>query len=367
MAVKVVPVEISSAQICGFYGLPGKIYGDDPFYCEPFEDSVKKSVEREFFRDRQKIFLGYEGKNAVARLIARISPDLKDERRRPIGMIGFFESFDKAEAVELILKEAVVWLKNAGAGEIIGPIDGDTWRRYRFNIGPFDTRPFMMEPYNPAYYPALWEKNGFELLSYYYSKHVPDSAQAADKTEKFMKRTEKTGFTFRNFRADNFEGEMKILYDLSCAIFSDNYLYTKISESDFMEMYSGTKSILNPELIWFAQDKNGKYAGFVFSFPDYFEAISAMKGKKGIISKLKFLLNKPAADTLNVKTLGSIPEYRGAGLGMALMHKAYTSGLSAGFRKVNLCLIREGNSSGRVDMDSGYVSRKYNLYQMKAG
>jgi GNAT superfamily N-acetyltransferase len=90
-----------------------------------------------------------------------------------------------------------------------------------------------------------------------------------------------------------------------------------------------------------------------------------MKGKRGIISKLNFLLNKSSADTLNVKTLGSVPEYRGAGLGMALMHKVYASGLAAGLRKANLCLIREGNSSGRVDMDSGHVSRKYNLYKLK--
>ena len=363
MALKVVSVEVNSAQMCEFYGLPEKIYGKDPFYSKPFEDSVKRSVERECFRDRQRILLSYDGENAVARLIARVSPELKDEKGCPIGMIGFFESLENADAVKLILKEAAVWLKNVGAGEIIGPMDGDTWHRYRFNMGPFDTRPFMMEPYNPAYYPALWEKNGFEMLSYYYSKHVPDSAQAAEKTEKFLKRTGKGGFTFRRFRVDDFEGEMKILYGLSCAIFSDNYLYTKISESDFLEMYAGSRSILNPGLIWFSQDKNGRYAGFVYSFPDYFKAVSAMNGRNGIISKLKFLMNKSAADTLNVKTLGVIPEHRGSGLVMALMHKAYASGLAAGFRKANLCLIREGNSSGRVDMDSGHVSRKYNLYR----
>jgi len=311
------------------------------------------------------MFLAYENGKPVSRLIARISPELKDENGENIGMIGFFESFDNPDAVKSILDDAVKWLKGEGVGEIIGPINGDTWHKYRFNAGPFCQTPFMMEPYNKPYYCRLWEENGFVSLSHYYSKHVPDTLKVTERTEKYCKRLERRGFTFRKFKKNDFISEIKIIYKLSCPIFSDNYLYTEISESDFVDMYAGVDSFINPDLIWFALDPEGEYAGFVFAFPDYFKALLSMKGKKGIIAKIKFLLNKGKADTLNVKTLGVLPEYRGNGLVMALMHKAYDSGIKAGYSKANLCLIREGNSSGRVDMDAGAASREYNLYKYK--
>ena len=363
MAMEIKELDVNSPGMADFYGLTGAVYAGDPFYTVPFRDAVKKSVERACFQDRQQIFLAYRDGVPSARLIARISPELKDVDGKPVGMIGFFESLENAEAVKLILQQAVAWLKEKGAGEIIGPIDGDTWHRYRFNDGPFDQAPFMMEPYNPPYYCRLWEQSGFAPLPSYFSKYVPDAAKVAEKTEKFCKRVEKGGFSFRNFRLEKFADEIRILYALSCEIFSDNYLYTEISEQDFADMYSGVKGILNPELIWFALDSNGKYSGFVFSFPNYSRALAAMKGKTGLVAKLKFFFRKKQADTLNIKTLGVIPEYRGKGLGMALMHKAYASGLAAGFKKANICLFREDNSSAKVDMDLGNVSRKYVLYR----
>ncbi len=363
MPIKILEIKADSAEMRAFYELPDKVYADDPLFCKPTGESVRKSLERELYIGRQKILLALDTALPVARLVARISPELKDTQGRPIGMIGFFEALSNSEAVKKLLEESIAVLRGMGAGEIIGPIDGDTWHRYRFNAGPFDTAPFMMEPYNPPYYPALWENNGFRLLSSYYSKHIPDFSPVLEKTEKFLRRAEKSGFTFRNFRKDDFEGEMKIFYDLSRAIFADNYLYTDIPFGEFLNMYSGIRSILDPSLISFVQDKRGKYAGFVFSLPDYFKALSAMDGKAGLIANMKFILNKSGADTLNIKTLGVLSECRGSGLAMALVHKAYASGLAAGFKKANLCLIRDGNASGRIDLGAGFVCRKYFLYK----
>ena len=363
MTIEIKKIDCSSSEMTDFYAVPKAIYAGDVSYAVPFHNSVKQSVERTCFKDLQQTFLAYEGGAPISRLIARISPELKDEAGSPIGLIGFFESLDNPSAVKEILQEAVSWLKEKGAGDIVGPIDGDTWHRYRFNAGPFDTPSFMMEPYNPPYYCGFWEQNGFEPLPSYYSKHVLDVAKVAEKTEKFCKRVEKAGFSFRNIRPGKFAEEFKILYALSCEIFAENYLYTEIPENDFADMYSGVKAILNPDLVWFVQDTDGKYSGFVFSFPDYFQALAAMQGKTGLLAKLKFFFKKSQADTLNIKTLGVIPEYRGKGLGMALMHKAYASGLAAGFKKANLCLFREDNSSAKVDMGLGEISRKYFLYK----
>ncbi len=344
MGIEIKKTDIDSGGMGDFHQLPLMIYRDDPFYAAPLIDSVKKSIERESFVSGQKVFIAFEDGRPAARLICSISSDLKDLRSRPLGMLGFFEAFNSPDAVGGILEGALLWLEEMGAGDVIGPINGDTWHGYRFNAGPFDTAPFLMEPYNKPYYCGLWEENGFVLISEYYSKYIPDSSGILDRTRRYYERLERRGYSFRNFNVGEFEDEIRIIYRISRSVFADNYLYADIPEQNFIEMYSWAKSIVDPGLIWFALDPKGDYAGFVFTFPDYFRT-------------------KREADTLNVKTLGVLPGHRGNGLAMALMHKAYSSGLEAGFPKVNLCLIREGNPSGKVDMGAGKVSRKYRLYK----
>ncbi len=362
-AIKVIDTPENMAD---FYRLTEKVYRNDPFYCPPFPDKVRQDVEREVFGNRQKIFMVYHGSETIGRVVARVSPTLTDDDGKPLGMLSFFEALNEPEAVRQLLGVAIDWIFARGATALIGPIDGDTWHRYRFNAGPFDARPFMMEPYNKPYYPELWTQCGFKVLSHYYSKHVADVRDVIPGMEKFYKRSLREGFSFRQFNADDFDGELHCLYKLSREIFSRNYLYTDICEKDFKDLYAGAKNILNPDLIWFAVDKDGEPAGFTFNVPDYFEALRSMKGKKNILAKIRFLLNK-STDTLNIKTLGTVPKYHGGGLGPALMYLAYSSGLKAGYRKANLCLIQEGNSSGRLDAGKGAVSRKYLLFRYVKG
>ena len=58
-------------------------------------------------------------------------------------------------------------------------MDGDTWHRHRLNVGPFDDPPFLLEPYNPPYYPEIWEEAGFQVLARYFSKQVDPAAVVA--------------------------------------------------------------------------------------------------------------------------------------------------------------------------------------------
>jgi hypothetical protein len=74
-------------------------------------------------------------------------------------------------------------------------------------------------------------------------------------------------------------------------------------------------------------------------------------------------LNRRKADALNLKTVGVDQTYRGAGLGNALMYKAYYEGVRKGFKKANMCLFHQDNLSGRIDGGAGDIMRTYHLYE----
>jgi GNAT superfamily N-acetyltransferase len=346
-----------------FLELPSAVYRGDPDFLHPFRDSVLAGVRRATFAAHQQVLLAVEGGRPSARLVARISPFLQGADGRPVGMLGFFEALDRPDVVRYLFEAAIDWLKKAGAGTVVGPMDGDTWHSYRLNAGPHDERPFLLEPYNPPYYPDHWERNGFEVLERYYSLRVDDLPAVVRGLEPKSRRVLEAGYRLESLRPERFERELIRFYELSCRIFADNFLYNDISRHRFMELYSGTRALIDADLIRFAVAPDGSDAGFLFALPDRFRAVAAMKGSRGLAARLRFLVLRGRADTVNLKSLGVVPEHRRSGLGAALMHCGYHTALAKGYRRANLCLILDDNPSGKLDAGCGSLLRRYHLYR----
>ncbi len=347
--------------LAGFLDLPKRVYLNDPNYNPTPRAEILASLRRPEFAQAQKILVAVSGDSIVARLVARLSPALKDEGGRPYGMIGFFEAL-QGEAAGELFREAVSWLRESGAGAVLGPMDGDTWHRYRLNVGPFDDPPFLLEPYNPPYYEAMWMANGFAPLERYYSKRVDPSAVVTHLEEK-RRAALATGYRLRPIDMKRFREELGTIYELSRRIFAGNCLYTEISGEEFISLYAGSRALIDPDLVLFAQAPSGEDVGFLFAYPDRFRAVAAMKGERGLLARLRFLLHRGEAGAVDFKTLGVLREHRRSGVAAALFHEGHRQAVEKGYRFANHCLFREGNPSGDLDGRAGRVMRTYVLYQ----
>ena len=363
MAISVVDATGGERELALFLSVPNDVYRDDPYYCPPFRESVVAGLRRSEFTGLQKLLVALDHDRPVARIVARRAPELRDDNGRPFGMLGGFEALDHAEAANALFAESVAWLRRAGAGTIVGPIDGDTWHSYRLNVGPFDREPFLMEPYNPPYYPALWETNGFAVLAGYHSKQVDDATMPLQVLEPLHRQAIAAGYRLEPLRFDHFERELDRLHAMSCEIFRGNYLYTAIDRQRFGELYAGARRLIDPQSIWFAVGPDGSDAGFLFAVPDRIAAVRAMRGRRGPLALLRFLLLRRRTDAMNLKSLGVLPEHRRTGLASALMYLGYLGARRRGYRRVNLCLIKDDNASSRFDAGRGRLLRRYHLYQ----
>jgi GNAT superfamily N-acetyltransferase len=319
---------------------------------------------REFLRE-QRAWVAAVDDLPVARLVARRSPSLRDEQGQPLGLLGFFEAMNGPEEREgalALLAEGVRWLRETGAGQIVGPMDGDTWHRHRLNVGPFDDPPFLLEPYNPSYYPEIWEEAGFQVLASYFSKQVDPAAVVAH-LEPRAAAARAAGYQLRPLDRSRFTEELRLLYRLSQAIFAGNFLYTEISEEDFLALYEGSRGLLDPDLVLFARSPQGEDAGFLFAYPDRFRAVAAMRGSRGLFAKLRFLRHRAETDAVDFKTLGVLPEHRRAGLAALLMYEGHQQAQTKGYRLANHCLLREGDPAADLDGGAGRILRRYHLYQ----
>lgn len=367
-AVRVVPVIDAGAGLEAFLALPEDVYRGDPGYSPTPTADVLAGLRRPEFAAAQRAFVAVEeNRRPLARLVARRSPSLKDEAGLPYGMLGFFEAVDGPagrDAVSALFAEAIGWLKESGAGTIVGPMDGDTWHRYRLNAGPYPPDgepPFLLEPYNPPYYPALWEEAGFRILESYASTWA-DTAAVARRLEPRHREALAAGYRLRPFTGLLFEDELAVIYELSRVVFADNFLYTEISEDEFISLYTGARALIDPGLIWFARSPEGEDVGFLFAYPDHFQAVAAMRGSRGLAARLRFLWDRRNPTTVNVKTLGVLPEHRRSGVGAALMHRVHIEALERGLHRANHCLFREGNPSGGMAGEEAKLLRRYHLY-----
>jgi GNAT superfamily N-acetyltransferase len=267
--------------------------------------------------------------------IARVAALL----REGVGMLGYFESANDPAAARALLHEAARWLREQGARDVIGPMDGDTWHRYRVNAGPFETPPFLLEPVNPPYYAQLWEGAGFEVLETYSSKRIDDITPLLDKLAPMDARAVARGYRFRPIDPARLRDELTIVWRLSLEIFAGNAFYSDIALDDFLALYDGIERLLVPELVLFADDADGEPAGFVFAYPDL------------------------APGVIDYKTIGVTPKHRRGYVGWALLHRVYQTALRMGRKTANHCLMREGNASQSMDAGHAEEFRRYLLYR----
>jgi len=363
-----VPVELldvaAGRNLETFLGLPAEVNRDDPGYVASTRKDVLASLFRADFQGAQRAWVAVDGGRPAARIVARRSPTLRDESGLPFGMLGFFEALPGSEdAVARLFEAGISWLRESGAGEVIGPMDGDTWHKHRLNVGPWDDPPFLLEPWNPPYYPALWESHGFTVLERYLSQRV-EAGPVADFLEPKRQAALAAGYRLRRLDPARFQDELRTIYRISVRIFARNFLYTDIPEEEFFALYAGARSLLDPDLVWFAQSPDGEDVAFLFAFPDRFRAVAAMRGRRDPLALLRFFLHRNEADAVNMKTIGVLPEHRRAGLGAALMGQAHRVAREKGYRFANHCLFREGNPSGEMDGGTGRVMRSYHLYRL---
>ena len=250
-------------------------------------------------------------------------------------VIGNFQATDSGSGLKL-LDESIKSAKQAGAQFLIGPMDKNTWNRYRFVIESDNSPPFLMEPSNPEFYPDLFIKKDFQIIASYQSARA--EKQAIRNNDRYEKLLATKGIRIRNFVISDAKAELEKLYDLSLASFKNNFLYTPITKATFLAMYEPLIDKLVDQFILMAEDENGVLQAYAFAIPDYAQGSSP--------------------DQLIIKTYAS----RFTGLGGYLADQLHLRAWDSGFTSVIHALMKEDNNSLNYSKRYATTFRRYALF-----
>ncbi len=259
-----------------------------------------------------------------------------------IGAIGGFTASD-ANSAKTLLDGATAYLRDMGCRIAVGPMNGNTWRRYRYVIESDGRGPFLLEPRNPAEYPVWWRQAGFAEISRYSSSIIREDGPPTVALA-LKERLMRSGIIIRELNPDRYDDELRTIHRISLQSFSGNFLYTPLEETSFLEAYRKVRDRVDPDLVRIAE-RDGVPCGFVFAIRDL-EAEA-----RGEI---------PA---LIVKTLAVDPASRCAGLGSLLIDEVHRLGWEKGYTEAIHALQHETNTSLKItDRHHGRVFRRYALF-----
>lgn len=260
----------------------------------------------------------------------------------PLGFIGHYAA--QSDAAPRLLQFACNQLAAQGCTLVIAPIDGNTWRSYRFITDRGTELLFFLEPNHPAVYPQQFVEAGFAPFAHYSSALVTNLTQRNPRLQPVAQRLSKLGVRIRSFDPEQFELELQQLYQLSLVSFRQNFLYTPISESEFMAQYSQIKPYIDPNLILVAEHQQRR-VGFLFAIPNLEQA------KRG-----------EAINTAIIKTVAVLPERQYAGLGNVLVENVQAIAHQLGYSRAIHALMHEENKSRNLSRHYATPMRRYALF-----
>ena len=270
----------------------------------------------------------------------RSAPPLPGQRP---GVIGHYAA-GSAAAGRALLMAACRDLAARGCTAAVGPMDGSTWGSYRLITRTSPRPAFFLEPDSPPEWAGHFAVSGFKPLATYFSAMTERLDDPVLSARNHRRRMADRGIILRPLEPDRFEEDVHRIYSLCVESFKDNLLFTPIPEEAFVSMHRPLRPYLIPGLSWVAETQKTAI-GFVFALPDI---LQTRRGE--------------TINTVVLKTLAVAPEFRGIGLGHALVEACQLAAAGRGFRHVIHALIREGNPSGRISAHFARPIRSYALF-----
>lgn len=267
-------------------------------------------------------------------------PRLPDHR---VGLIGHYAANDESSGLA-VLSEALGRLERAGCTIAVGPMDGNTWRRYRFVSERGAEPPFFLEPDNPDAWREQFERAGFRVMATYTSALTTDLAREHPRLAQTEASLGELGISIRTLRLDQPDVDLRRIFELSLESFQGNYLYSPLAEEEFLEQNQRLLPVVAPDLVLLAE-RGGALVGFLFAVPDI---LQHNRGAR--------------VDTIIIKTVAVSPKVAKAGLGSLLVGLAQRRARELGFRRAIHALMHEQNVSQNISRHYAHTIRRYALF-----
>lgn len=314
-------------------------------------------------------FLARRGRSVVGRIAAIEDPSFSARWERGAGFFGFFECEDDPEAAAALLEAAEGALRVRGLEQVFGPVNLTTHDEVGMLVEGFDSRPTVLSPFNPQYYAALVEQNGYLGHRDYHAYTWRPEAPQSKAVNRLASAAEKQGGRFeelviRSADPARWEQETALMHALYNASFADLWGFVPISAAEFMDRAERFRPFYRPEAVLIAE-VDGKAAGFGLVLPDLNDVLATIRGRLLPFGWLRLQRGIPRIRTGRFILMGVSPNHTGLGIAPLIAVHMRRAVLALGLSPLEIAMVAGINGRMRHVVEAfGCVrSKTFRLYR----
>jgi len=253
-----------------------------------------------------------EGKT-LAQCMLIIAPAL------PVAQVGFFEALpEQQDAVDLLLEEARTEARRRKFATVVVGLNGHLSYGVGILRDHFDAPISFDSLYNPAYYPAYFERQATDRHTLTTYEFDVANVRIDPRVLERLRRQ----FTFRAMNLRRFREEMLLFGELCNECLRHTRMYFDRDRVCLYELLADMRPFLRPEHLIFAL-KDGKPVGFVFWHPDLHEILPGGRPLPLWEIGLRYLCYGKRISMMKLNAVGVIPEYQRLGLAAGLVAEVH--------------------------------------------
>ena len=284
------------------------------------------------------LFLARRGGEVVGRIAAIEDRNFNAFHGRKTAYFGLYDSVNDPGVAAALFNAARDWARWRGLDTLLGPMNLSTNYEVGLLVEGFDSDPYVLMPYNPRYYPALFEACGLkkakDLLAWERSARTPPPERFSRIADKIR---EHTGITIRSPNLRDFPKEVARIKEVYNAAWEKNWGFVPMTDAEFDKLAADLKKTLVPDLALIAED-HGEPIAFSLTLPDLNQALRRLDGRLtwyGIpIGLAKLLWYSRKIDRVRLMALGIKSGWRRRGIDAVLVvetiRRAHALGYAGG-------------------------------------
>jgi GNAT superfamily N-acetyltransferase len=371
--IKITPVR-TARQRRIFLTFPWNIYRGDPLWVPPLLSERLKLIDPQtgsFFKDGfAELFIAWQDGHPVGTISC--AEDTTATRTRGFGecQLGFFECVQDYAVAEALFTHAREWAAAHGHTRIIGTFNLDREESRGILIEGRDRPPVSYCGHTPPWYPEFFDRFGFtkyggDGLAYAFDLNLdtPAIRHLVRLAEKIRSRK---NITVRGGNLADLEGEIDRVWDLQNRALAHMRDFTPYSRASIEAMIRPALSIIDPELVLFAE-VDGKAVGWFPGIPNMNEVLIHLNGLRhpwDYLRLLRYARLKPRC--LTVKSVAVVPEYWDTGAGVLLFDEMVRRAAAKGYQWLDLSLTGEDNldTFPLAHRMGARIYKRYRFYQL---
>lgn len=353
-------IAVRGGDFDAFFEVPFNIYDETSPYVSPMRSDLRRFLDASNpLFEKNDDFAYYtahdhrDGGRPVGRILVHHHAASNQLHGTNDACFGYFDCMDDPAVAKGLLHAAESWARRRGFDRLVGNFNMTAMQQIGVMTGGFTETPYVDQVQGPAYLPVLLEAEGYERFFPMRTFEVDltaldPEAIIGDKQRAILSDPD---YSFAPITRGSIPQRLVEAREILNDGFVDNPMFVPLTEAEFEFQAKELKWVIDRRITSVLHHK-GRPVGVVLIIPDLNPFIRATRSRIGPMTAWHYLRSLFERDRALLVYMSVTKDMQGKGVIGAALHHAATSLKAAGYKKLGITWVWDGNKASLRQMES---------------